>query len=277
MTDYERIASAIRYIEEHVHEQPGLAEVAGHVQLSHYHFQRLFSRWAGVSPKRFLQALTVEHAKRLLEESLPLLEISGQLGLSSSSRLHDHFVTLEAVSPGEYKQQGAEMEIVYGVSETPFGFAFVAASKRGICRIAFLEHEDSSDEVQRLKTIWAKANLVEDTEAIRSLADSLFSNRGKPNRPLSLLVSGTNFQINVWRALLNIPSGSLVSYAQLASSIGRPGSARAVGNAVGANPVAFLIPCHRVIHASGKIDGYRWGSTRKRAMIGWESADRTSQ
>jgi AraC family transcriptional regulator of adaptative response/methylated-DNA-[protein]-cysteine methyltransferase len=272
MTDYERVASAIQYIEEHIHEQPGLEEVAEHVRLSPYHFQRLFSRWAGISPKRFLQALTVAHAKQLLDESLPLLEVSDQLGLSSSSRLHDHFVTLEAVTPGEFKQQGADMEIVYGASETPFGLAFLAASKRGICRMAFLDNENLSSEVDRLKAIWPRATLVEDAEAIMSLADSLFIKQRKADRPLSLLVSGTNFQVQVWRALLNIPTGSLVSYAQLASSIGRPGSARAVGNAVGANPVAFLIPCHRVIRASGKIDGYRWGSTRKRAMIAWESA-----
>lgn len=274
MSDYDRVASAIEYIQENIRRQPELEEVAEHVHLSPYHFQRLFSRWAGVSPKRFLQALTVEHAKQLLVESLPLLEISDQLGLSSSSRLHDHFVNLEGVTPGEYKEQGADIEIVYGVAETPFGFAFVANSKRGVCRLAFLGNEDPSDEVRRLEAIWSKASLVENPDAIRKISDAVFSNTRKPDRPLSLLVSGTNFQINVWRALLNVPSGSVISYAQLASGIGRPGSARAVGNAVGANPVAFLIPCHRVIHASGKLDGYRWGSTRKRAMIAWESVNR---
>lgn len=274
MSDYDRVASAIEYIQENIRRQPELEEVAEHVHLSPYHFQRLFSRWAGVSPKRFLQALTVEHAKQLLDESLPLLEISDQLGLSSSSRLHDHFVNLEGVTPGEYKEQGADLEIVYGVAETPFGFAFVANSKRGVCRLAFLGNEDPSDEVRRLEAIWSKASLVENPDAIRKISDAVFSNTRKPDRPLSLLVSGTNFQINVWRALLNVPSGSVISYAQLASGIGRPGSARAVGNAVGANPVAFLIPCHRVIHASGKLDGYRWGSTRKRAMIAWESVNR---
>lgn len=274
MSDYDRVASAIEYIQENIRRQPELEEVAEHVHLSPYHFQRLFSRWAGVSPKRFLQALTVEHAKQLLDESLPLLEISDQLGLSSSSRLHDHFVNLEGVTPGEYKEQGADIEIVYGVAETPFGFAFVANSKRGVCRLAFLGNEDPSDEVRRLEAIWSKASLVENPDAIRKISDAVFSNTRKPDRPLSLLVSGTNFQINVWRALLNVPSGSVISYAQLASGIGRPGSARAVGNAVGANPVAFLIPCHRVIHASGKLDGYRWGSTRKRAMIAWESVNR---
>jgi len=274
MSDYDRVASAIEYIQENIRRQPELKEVAEHVHLSPYHFQRLFSRWAGVSPKRFLQALTVEHAKQLLDESLPLLEISDQLGLSSSSRLHDHFVNLEGVTPGEYKEQGADLEIVYGVAETPFGFAFVANSKRGVCRLAFLGNEDPSDEVRRLEAIWSKASLVENPDAIRKISDAVFSNTRKPDRPLSLLVSGTNFQINVWRALLNVPSGSVISYAQLASGIGRPGSARAVGNAVGANPVAFLIPCHRVIHASGKLDGYRWGSTRKRAMIAWESVNR---
>ena len=273
MTDYERVAEAIRYIEVQVTAQPSLAEIADHVHLSPYHFQRLFSRWAGISPKRFLQALTVEHAKKLLVTSPSLLEVSGQLGLSSASRLHEHFIQLEAVTPGEYRRRGAGMAIRYGVTETPFGLAFIAASDRGICQLGFLETGDCTHELERLEKKWPKARLIEDHVGMRQRAKPLFTHEGGPDRPLSLLVSGTNFQINVWRALLKIPEGRLVSYAQVADAIQRPDAVRAVGNAVGANPVAFLIPCHRVIHSSGKLDGYRWGGTRKRALIAWESAD----
>lgn len=272
MTDYERVAKAIRYIEAHVSGQPSLEEVAAHVHLSPYHFQRLFSRWAGISPKRFLQALTVQHAKGLLQVSSSLLEVSDHLGLSSASRLHDHFVNLEAVTPGEYRRRGAGMDIAYGVAETPFGLTFIAAGNRGICQIGFLESADAAQELKRLAEHWPDANLTEDQAAIRRLAKSIFSHEGSPDRPLSLLVSGTIFQINVWRALLNIPTGKLVSYAQVAAAIQRPDAVRAVGNAVAANPVAFLIPCHRVIHSNGKLDGYHWGGTRKRAMIAWESS-----
>jgi AraC family transcriptional regulator, regulatory protein of adaptative response / methylated-DNA-[protein]-cysteine methyltransferase len=273
MTDYERVAEAIRFIEGQVTAQPSLAEIADHIHLSPYHFQRLFSRWAGISPKRFLQALTVEYAKQLLDTSPSLLEVSGQLGLSSASRLHEHFIQLEAVTPGEYRRRGAGMDIRYGVAETPFGLAFIATSDRGICQLGFLENSDCADELERLEKSWHEARLIENDADIRRLAKSIFSHEGGTNRPLSLLVSGTNFQINVWRALLNIPEGKLVSYAQVADVIGRSDAVRAVGNAVGANPVAFLIPCHRVIHSSGKLDGYRWGGTRKRALVAWESAD----
>jgi AraC family transcriptional regulator of adaptative response/methylated-DNA-[protein]-cysteine methyltransferase len=272
MSDYDRIARAIQYLEQHVQQQPSLEEVAEHVNLSPYHFQRLFSRWAGISPKRFLQVMTVHHAKQMLDESFPLIEVSDQLGLSSSSRLHDHFVTLEAMTPGEYQRMGVGMEIVYGLAESPFGLIFVAFSQRGVCRLAFLDNEEPAPEIERLHTIWPESILKNDPEAAKRLADQIFHSPEGLDRPLSLLVSGTNFQIQVWRALLDIPMGKLASYTQVASSIGRPGSARAVGNAVGANPVAFLIPCHRVIHGSGKIEGYRWGGTRKRAMIAWESS-----
>lgn len=271
MSDYDRIARAIQYLEQHVQQQPSLEDVAEHVNLSPYHFQRLFSRWAGISPKRFLQVMTVHHAKQMLDESLPIIEVSGQLGLSSSSRLHDHFVALEAMTPGEYQKMGVGMEFVYGVVESPFGLIFVAFSHRGVCRLAFLDEEDPASEIERLYTIWPESILKNDPEAARRLADRIFHSPEELDRPLSLLVAGTNFQIQVWRALLEIPMGRLVSYARVASNIGRPDSARAVGSAVGANPIAFLIPCHRVIHGSGKVDGYRWGGTRKRAMIAWES------
>jgi AraC family transcriptional regulator of adaptative response/methylated-DNA-[protein]-cysteine methyltransferase len=271
--DYERVAEAIRFIEAQVTAQPSLAEIADHVHLSPYHFQRLFSRWAGISPKRFLQALTVAHAKQLLDACTSLLEVSGQLGLSSASRLHDHFIQLEAVTPGEYRRRGAGMDISYGVAETHFGFAFIAASDKGICQLGFLENRDCSHELERLAKRWPEARLLENHADIHRLAKSLFSHQGSPDRPLSLLVSGTNFQINVWLALLNIPEGKLVSYAQVAKAIQRPDAVRAVGNAVGANPIAFLIPCHRVIHNSGELDGYRWGGIRKRALIAWEAVD----
>lgn len=276
MSDYIRIASAIRFIEQEHLLQPTLEEVAEHVHLSPYHFQRLFSRWAGVSPKRFLQAMTVEHAKRLLDECQTLLDVSAELGLSSSSRLHDHFVTLEAVTPGEYRARGAGMDIRYGVTESALGYAFIAASERGICQLSFLEDQDDTAELARLELQWPAARLIRDEDSIAALSKTIFSVSGSPDRPLSLLVSGTNFQINVWRALLNIPPGQVSSYARVAEAIDRPTSLRAVGNAVGANPVAFLIPCHRVIHSSGKVEGYRWGKTRKQAMLAREACLRES-
>lgn len=274
MSDYERIARAIRFIEKEYTRQPTLEEVADHIHLSPYHFQRLFSRWAGVSPKRFLQALTVEHAKALLDESENLLDVSSELGLSSSSRLHDHFVTLEAVTPGEFRSRGAGMEIRYGVAGTPFGYAFIASGERGVCQISFLEDPDDDRELTRLESHWPAATLIRDEGGIAALSKSIFSTSRSPDRPLSLLVSGTNFQINVWRALLNIPTGQVSSYARVARAIDRPSSARAVGNAVGANPIAFLIPCHRVIHSSGKVEGYRWGKTRKQVMLAMEACVR---
>jgi len=272
MTDYQRIAAAIDFIASRVNRQPALHEIAAHVHLSPYHFQRLFCRWAGVTPKKFLQVLTVERAKQLLGEARPLLEVSDSLGLSSGSRLYDHFVQLEAVTPGEYKLGGAGLTIEYAVHDTPFGQAFIATTPRGVCRFAFLDSAEPDEQLSGLRIQWPNALVRENRQRTLAVIESMFGGARKADRPVSLHVSGTNFQVSVWKALLQIAPAKVASYAQVAGAIGRPASARAVGQAVGANPVAFLIPCHRVIQQSGRLGGYRWGETRKQAIHAWEAA-----
>ncbi|MEI4967392.1 methylated-DNA--[protein]-cysteine S-methyltransferase [Aeromonas caviae] len=272
MSDYARIADAIRFIASQVARQPTLDEIAAHVHLSPFHFQRLFSRWAGVTPKRYLQVLTLERAKALLQESRPLLEVADTLGLSSGSRLYDHFVQLEAVTPGEYKQRGAGLVIDHGVHDTPFGQAFVALTPRGVCNFSFLDDQTPETPLAALAHSWPAAELREAPSRTQSVIHTMFDGSKKADRPLSLHVSGTNFQISVWRALLAIPPAKVVSYAQVASAVGNPKAARAVGLAVGANPVALMIPCHRVIQQNGKLGGYHWGETRKQAIHAWEAA-----
>lgn len=272
MSDYDRIAQAIAFITDRVNGQPALAEIAAHLNMSPYHFQRLFSRWTGVTPKRFLQAITLERAKQLLSESRPLLEVSDNLGLSSGSRLYDHFVQLEAVTPGEYKKRGAGLAIDYAVHDTPFGEAFIATTKRGICQFSFLDYSDMDENLSVLSGKWPHAVLRESDHRTRTITEAMFDREKKPDRPLSLHVCGTNFQVSVWKALLQIPPGTVVSYSRVASEIGHPRSARAVGTAIGANPVAFLIPCHRVIRQNGNLGGYHWGEIRMHTMHAWESA-----
>ena len=274
MSDYDRIAQAITFITHRVNSQPTLDEIAAHIHLSPFHFQRLFCRWAGVTPKRFLQTLTLERAKQLLSESKPLLEIADTLGLSSGSRLYDHFVHLEAVTPGEFKTGGVGLTIEYGVHDTPFGKVFIATTPRGICNLAFVEHKGIDEHLAGLYKKWPHAEMHENHDRTLVVIEAMFSigQRNVVDRPLSLHVSGTNFQTSVWKALLEIPPGTVASYSQVATAIGHPRSARAVGLAVGANPVAFLIPCHRVIQQSGKLGGYHWGETRKHAIHAWEAA-----
>ncbi len=269
--DYERVVRAIAFIAERVGEQPELATVAEHLSLSPYHFQRLFSRWAGTSPKRFLQVLTVERAKSLLQDSAPLLAVAGELGLSSSSRLHDHFVQLEAMTPGEHRARGAGLTIAYGCHATPFGKILLGVTPRGICRLDFIEAENEGSAAQRLGALWPQAELRESPGVTAPLVERLFGGPADTAPPCPLHVRGTNFQLQVWRALLRIPSGALASYRQVAAAIGRPTAARAVASAVAANPVAFLIPCHRVIRESGELGGYRWGLARKQAIHCWEA------
>ena len=271
MSDYERIAEAISYIADRVGDQPSLEEIATHVHLSPYHFQRLFCRWAGTTPKRFLQVMTLERGKQLLNNSGSLLDLSNSLGLSSSSRLHDCFIRLEAVTPGEYKSKGKGLEIEYGIHSSPFGAIFIAMTKRGVCRATFLDSKNIEEHLMVLQKTWPLASLTKNEEATQHITDAMFGGVTITDRPLSLHIVGTNFQIAVWRALLSIPSGTITSYSQVATTIGRPQSSRAVGNAVAANPVAFLIPCHRVIQQSGALGGYQWGSTRKRAIQWWEN------
>lgn len=272
MSDYERIAQAITYITTRVNSQPTLDEIAAHLHLSPFHFQRLFSRWAGVTPKRFLQALTVERAKQLLTESRSLLEVADTIGLSSGSRLYDHFVQLEAVTPGEFKMKGKGLIVEYGVQPTPFGNTFIAVTARGVCGLEFLDNAEINEQIDSLNHKWPNAVIRENKSKMKIITETMFSTDRKPDRPLSLYVSGTNFQINVWKALLKIPPGTVTSYTQIAAAIGQPNAARAVGQAIGANPVAFLIPCHRVIQQSGNLGGYHWGVTRKHVIHAWEAA-----
>ena len=272
MSDYDRIAQAITFIIKRANHQPTLAQIAAHVHLSPFHFQRLFSRWAGVTPKRFLQVLTVERAKQLLHESKAILEVADCVGLSSGSRLYDHFVQLEAITPGEYKQGGIDLTIEYGVHSTPFGDAIIAVTPRGICYLAFLTDVGIEAHLAGLYHRWPHAQVQKNPEKTLAIMETLFNTATQLDRPLSLHVSGTNFQISVWKALLRIPPAMLTSYTQVAAAIGQPRAARAVGTAIGANPVAFLIPCHRVIQQSGKLGGYHWGETRKHAIHIWEAA-----
>lgn len=272
MSDYDRIAEAISFISTRLNSQPTLNEIAAHLHLSPFHFQRLFCRWAGVTPKRFLQVLTLERAKQLLSESKPLLEVSDSLGLSSSSRLYDHFIHLEAVTPGEYKLGGVGLTIEYAVHDTPFGKAFVAITHRGVCNFAFLECAKIDEHLTGLREKWPHAMVHENRQRTLVVIKAMFGKEKKFDRPVSLHVSGTNFQISVWKALLQIAPATVATYSQVAAAIGHPSAARAVGLAVGANPVAFLIPCHRIIRQNGKLGGYHWGETRKQAMHAWESA-----
>ena len=225
-----------------------------------------------MTPKRFLQVLTLERAKQLLSESKPLLEVSDSLGLSSGSRLYDHFVHLEAITPGEYKKGGAGLTIEYAVHDTPFGKAFIAITPRGVCNFSFLENTEIDGHLTGLSKKWPHATMHENRQRTLAVIKAMFGGEKKLDRPVSLHVTGTNFQINVWKALLQIPPATVASYSQVATAIGYPSSARAVGLAVGANPIAFLIPCHRVIQQSGKLGGYHWGETRKQAIHAWESA-----
>lgn len=269
--DYERIARAIDYLRRHAEDQPDLAAAARHVNLSEHHFQRVFTRWAGVSPKRFLQYLTVEHAKSRLATAHGVLDVAGTVGLSGPGRLHDLFVTLEAMTPGEYKAGGAGLAIQYGVHETPFGRSLIAMTARGICGLQFIDDEKSG--IERLRCEWPGAELRPNPAATAPVAERLFGPiASRPGEALALLVKGSNFQVKVWRALLDLPFGSLATYGSIATRIGVPSAARAVGTAVGVNPVAWLIPCHRVIRESGALGGYRWGMERKAAMLGWEAA-----
>jgi AraC family transcriptional regulator of adaptative response/methylated-DNA-[protein]-cysteine methyltransferase len=271
-SDYHRIADAIDFIATNSRRQPTLNDVATHLELSAAHFQRLFSRWAGVTPKKYLQILTVEHAKQLLSESKPLLAVSDEVGLSSGSRLYDHFVQLEAATPGEYKTGGAGLSIDYGVHNSPFGDIFVAATARGICKLSFLDQADITADITDLQRRWPNALLRHNAPASLKIIDRIFSGTGPVDRPLSLHVCGTNFQVNVWRALMQIPAGTLRSYSHIAKAVGKPMAARAVGSAIGSNPIAFFIPCHRVLQQSGNIGGYHWGLTRKHLIHAWESA-----
>jgi AraC family transcriptional regulator of adaptative response/methylated-DNA-[protein]-cysteine methyltransferase len=273
--DYRRIEDAIRYLESNAAARPDLEEVAGHAGLSKYHFQRLFRRWTGVSPKQFLQLLTVEHAKDLLRAGAPVLTTTWETGLSSPGRLHDLFVSVEAMTPGEYGSGGEELEIAWGVHDSPFGDALIGVTDRGICRLRFLDSGD--DPEQDLAAEWPGARLRQAPRRTAPLARQAFDASTRTvDTPLPLLLRGTNFQVQVWRALLAIPAGSATTYGSLADALGHPRGARAVGTACGANRIAWLIPCHRVLRSSGALGGYAWRLERKRAMLAWEGAHAAS-
>jgi len=271
--DYRRVETAIRFLENHHLEQPALADIAAAAGLSDYHFQRLFSRWVGISPKRFLQYLTKEHAKRLIRNSPNVLETAFDAGLSGGGRLHDLFVTCEAVTPGEYRRQGDGVTIDYGWHPSPFGECLLAVTTRGICALHFVQDRDRVAGLDELRRLWprAVARLAPEITAPLMPRIFTFTPQAKP-APLHLYVKGTNFQIKVWEALLRIPLGQAVTYSDIARHIGLPDAARAVGNAVGRNPIPFLIPCHRVIRQIGEFGYYGGGPARKKALLGWESA-----
>jgi AraC family transcriptional regulator of adaptative response/methylated-DNA-[protein]-cysteine methyltransferase len=268
--DYRTVERAIHYLDEHFQRQPGLAEIAAHVGLSDHHFQRLFSRWVGISPKRFLQFLTKEYAKEALDRSRSLLDASLDAGLSGPGRLHDLFVHCEAVTPGEYKSAGEGLTIHYGVHPTPFGEALLATTDKGICALNFITG-DGSVELNAQQTRWKAARFVRDERETGRLIEAIFAPSSDPV-PLHLYIRGTNWQIKVWEALLRLPPGARVTYGDIAENVCTLKAARAVGNAVGSNPIAYLIPCHRVVRQSGGIHSYRWGSERKQAILAWEAA-----
>lgn len=268
--DYLRIEQAILYLENHYKDQPSLEDVAANIGLSEYHFQRLFTRWAGVSPKRFLQFLTKENAKDLLNRSENLLETTHQTGLSSLGRLHDLFVNTEAVSPGEYKSRGAGVTIRYGLHPTPFGKCLIGTTDRGICHLGFVQSSEGN-AIDTLVSDWNQAKMVEDYKSTALLVEPIFD-LGYRGKPLNVHLRGTNFQLKVWEALLQIPAGAATSYEGIASAIGKPSAMRAVGTAIGHNPIAVLIPCHRVIRKVGEFGNYRYGALRKKALLAYESA-----
>jgi len=270
---YRAVARAIDYIREHAREQPSLAEVAAHAGRSEFHFQRQFSEWAGISPKRFLQYLTKEYAKQALRRCEGVLEAAYASGLSGPGRLHDLMVTCEAVSPGEHRASGEGVNIGWGIHPTPFGECLIATTERGICRLSFVGPGGREAALVELRAEWPRAQFRRDDAATGGFARAAFdpSHRAKP---LHLWLKGSNFQLKVWEALIRIAPGELVSYQSVASAIGKPRASRAVGAAIGANPVAVLIPCHRVIRKAGDFGDYRWGLARKQALIAREAASR---
>ena len=271
--DHERIEKAIQFLGENFQDQPSLAEIAHAAGMSEFHFQKMFQRWAGISPKRFLQFLTKEHAKELLKNS-NLMDASFDTGLSGPSRLHDLFISCEAVSPGEFKQKGKGLVIKYGFHPSPFGKCFIALTDRGICSLLFPGKMNQKEILKEFKKTWANAEFLHDQNETRKFVEVIFNPAKSKTgaKPIRLLCRGTNFQIKVWEALLRIPKGSVVTYKTIAQAVGAPRASRAVGSAVGKNSIAYLIPCHRVIRGLGHLGGYRWGLPRKQAILGMESA-----
>jgi len=269
MTDYERVENVIRHLTRHYVEQPDLRSLASVARVSEFHFHRLFSRWAGITPKALVKFLTAKHAKALLRQSQSVLDASLDAGLSGPGRLHDLLVSLDAVSPGEFKNYGAGMAVHYGFHASPFGTCLIGATARGICHLSFVGDDGEAAALRELNSEWPNAVFRHDQKSARELATEIFQRRRSEKIPVLLV--GTPFRLKVWEALLKIPPGRVVSYHDIARSIGSPTACRAVGAAVGANPVSYLIPCHRVIHETGIVGNYRWGRERKLAMLAWEN------
>ena len=270
---YEMVARAIEFIRNNAHHQPTLSEIAGSLGLSEFHLQRIFSEWAGVSPKRFLQYVTKEYAKQALRSSGDMLSVALEAGLSGPGRLHDLMVTCEAMSPGEIKSMGIGLEIRFGNALTPFGNSLIAWTQRGICHLGFVETDALEEAVICLQKEWPAATYVRDQQRALDLVSTIFNVNQRPlGQPLHLMLRGTNFQIKVWEALISVAPGEMVSYSQLATMIGMPKARRSVGTAIGKNNIALLIPCHRVIRETGEIGSYRWGPSRKAALLAREGA-----
>lgn len=272
-TDYETVCNVVELITGEYRDQPSLETIAANLGQSPTQLQKTFTRWAGLSPKAFLQAVTLDHAKRLLgREGMPVLETSLELGLSGPGRLHDLFVTHEAMSPGEWKSRGAGLTIRYGFHPSPFGIALVMATERGLAGLAFNDPGGEKAAFEDMSSRWPNAVYIEDSAATAPYASRIFDpKQWRPDQPLRVVLIGSDFQIRVWETLLKIPMGCAVTYSSIASNIGQPTASRAVGAAVGRNPVSFVVPCHRALGKSGALTGYHWGLTRKRAMLGWEA------
>jgi AraC family transcriptional regulator of adaptative response/methylated-DNA-[protein]-cysteine methyltransferase len=272
--DYDIVRRVIELITEDYRDQPSLEAIAARLNQSPTQLQKTFTRWAGLSPKGFLQAVTLDHAKRLLrKEDMPLLETSIEVGLSGPSRLHDLFVTHEAMSPGEWKAKGGGLIIRYGFHICPFGVALIMVTDRGLAGLAFSDSGDERACLEDMTCRWPNAEYVEDLQATVPYAARIFQpGKWSSDQPLRVVLIGTDFQVRVWQSLLKIPFGKAVTYSDIANDIGRPTAQRAVGAAVGANPISFVVPCHRALGKNGALTGYHWGLTRKRAMLGWESA-----
>ncbi len=274
-SDYQLVRHAIGYLTEHWTAHPSLDELAGALGLSPTHCQKLFKRWCGLSPKEFVQAIALDHARSLLDDAASVLETAHEVGLSGGGRLHDLFVTYEAMSPGEYKRRGEGLDISYGFHASPFGDALLMATPRGLCGLAFVNEDAGEGREEALADMtlrWPKANFIEAPASTARHATEIFGQQASSKRaPTRLVLIGSDFEVRVWQTLLRIPMGRAVSYQHIAKHLGQPTASRAVGSAVGRNPISFVVPCHRVLRGDGTLGGYHWGLTRKRALIGWET------
>lgn len=272
VSDYEAVRQNLDYLRENWREQPSLETLAKNAGMSAAHLQRLFTRWAGLSPKTFLQALTIDHARKMLRDSASILETAYEVGLSGPGRLHDLFVTLEGMAPGTYKARGEGLQIAYGFHDCPFGKTLIMATQLGLCGLAFADSGEEATALADMKARWPAADYVENASATAHYALRIFERANwRQDRPLRLVLIGTAFETSVWQTLLRIPMGKATTYSDIAVHIGKPKAARAVGAAVGKNPVSFVVPCHRVLGKSGSLTGYHWGLTRKQAILGWEA------